>query len=142
MHFIILGSAPDLLFYMHGTCSRLDILNINNYKILYIYLAGDQFWTMMLAEVCTSAGCLTQITTLLCRARAPMGYLTQTTTSLGEACSPRCFTRFLTFYSETTPLSSGTRPRHCLDLLGFTPTMPWGSNSRMEDQNYKHSTTR
>ena len=44
MHFIILGSAPDLLFYMHGTCSRLDILNINNYKIMYIYLTGNQIW--------------------------------------------------------------------------------------------------
>jgi hypothetical protein len=41
MHFVILGSAPDLLFYMYGTCSRLDILNINNYKILYIYLAEN-----------------------------------------------------------------------------------------------------
>jgi hypothetical protein len=39
--FIILGSALDLLFYMHRTCFQLDILNINNYKILYIYLAGD-----------------------------------------------------------------------------------------------------
>jgi hypothetical protein len=28
MHFIILGSAPNLLLYMHGTCSQLNILNI------------------------------------------------------------------------------------------------------------------
>ena len=42
MRYMILGSAPDLLFNMHMTYSRLDILNINNHKILYIYLAGNQ----------------------------------------------------------------------------------------------------
>jgi hypothetical protein len=42
MHFIILGSAPDLLFSMYGTCSQLDILSINTYKILYIYFTEYQ----------------------------------------------------------------------------------------------------
>jgi len=56
MHFIILGSAPDLLFYMHGTCSRLDILNINNYKIMYIYLTGNQIWVRYVPSQATLLG--------------------------------------------------------------------------------------
>jgi hypothetical protein len=30
---------------------------------------------------------------------------------------------------------------HCLGFFGFTPTMPGGSDSRMDDQSFKHSTT-
>jgi hypothetical protein len=30
---------------------------------------------------------------------------------------------------------------HCLGFFGFTPTMPGGSDLRMDDQAFKHSTT-
>jgi len=35
---------------MHGTCSQLDILKTNHYKILYIYLAGDQIYITLQGE--------------------------------------------------------------------------------------------
>jgi len=42
MHFIILGFALDLLFYVHGICSQFDILNINDYKICIFIFQGTR----------------------------------------------------------------------------------------------------
>jgi hypothetical protein len=45
---------------MYGTCSQLDILSINTYKILYIYFTEYQIWTVLLGEVRASTGYLTR----------------------------------------------------------------------------------